>query len=377
MTRNVSNLPITLSLPQLGTERVRDTRYLRDVMLRFRPEIAALEPYQVGRQLDDVARAHGLDPADIVKLTANEGPKGPFPGVIEAATREMALSNRYPNNDCWDLGHALADELGVDFSNLMFGAGSVALLEEIALALGGPGRKLLFGWPSFIMYRFVAIWAGSEPVEVPLDQDLRLDLDAMREANDEQTTVVAICNPNNPTGTIRSADEIEAFIDEVPDDVLVVVDEAYHEYVTDENHRSQVPLAIERPNVVVLRTFSKIYALAGHRVGYAVGHPDVLTELRKAQAPLTVNRVAQASALATLGQPEELERRRSENAARRHHVAGALAERGLRMAESQANFIFVELGEAADGIIEEMTASGVIIRGMGAGWVRVTIGNDD
>lgn len=346
-------------------------------MLRFRPEIAALEPYQVGRQLDDVARAHGLDPADIVKLTANEGPEGPFPGVIEAATREMALSNRYPNNDCWDLGHALADELGVDFSNLMFGAGSVALLEEIALALGGPGRKLLFGWPSFIMYRFVAIWAGSEPVEVPLDQDLRLDLDAMREAIDEQTTVVAICNPNNPTGTIRSADEIEAFIDEVPDDVLVVVDEAYHEYVTDENHRSQVPLAIERPNVVVLRTFSKIYALAGHRVGYAVGHPDVLTELRKAQAPLTVNRVAQASALATLGQPEELERRRSENAARRHHVAGALAERGLRMAESQANFIFVELGEAADGIIEEMTASGVIIRGMGAGWVRVTIGSDD
>lgn len=346
-------------------------------MPRFRPEIAALSPYVVGRQLEDVARAHGLDPDDIIKLTANEGPEGPFPGVVEAATRAMSLSNRYPDNACWELGHALADELEVDFSNLMFGAGSVALLSEIATALGGSGTNMVYAWPSFIMYRFAAIWAGSAYVEVPVDDELGLDLDAMRDAIDDETTIVVVCNPNNPTGTIRAADEIEEFIESVPEEVLVVVDEAYHEFVTDDRHRTQIPAALDRPNVVVLRTFSKIYALAGHRIGYGIARSELLSDLRKAQAPLTVNRIAQAAAIATLGQPEELRRRRDDNAARRRYIAGALAERGIRMAESHANFIFFYLGDESERIVEEMTATGVIIRGMGDGWVRVTIGNDD
>lgn len=359
----------------------RDTEEKRPLssthMPRFRSEIAALSPYQVGRQLADVAREHGLDPAEIVKLTANEGPEGPFPGVVEAAGEAMALSNRYPDNDCWDLGHALASELGVDFSNLMFGAGSVALLAEIASAMGGPGTTIVYGWPSFIMYRFAAIWAGSGQVEVPLDDAFSLDLDALRAAVDETTSLVVVCNPNNPTGTIKPADEIEAFIDSVPESVLVVVDEAYHEFVTDPRYRSEIRLAIKRPNVVVLRTFSKIYALAAHRIGYAVARPDLLTELRKAQAPLTVNRIAQAAALATLGQPEELERRRAENEARRHHLMGALVERNIRIAESQTNFVYFELGDDAEGVVADMTAMGVVIRGMGREWVRVTIGNDE
>lgn len=345
-------------------------------MPRIRSEIAALKPYKVGRQLEDVAREHGLDPGDIVKLTANEGPEGPFPGVVEATAQVLANSNRYPDNACWDLGHALADELDVDFSNLMFGAGSVALLAEIALASGGPGTKIVYGWPSFIMYRFAAIWAGSDSLEVPLDDSLRLDLDAMLAAIDDATTVVVVCNPNNPTGTIRATDDIDAFIDAVPESVIVVVDEAYHDFVTDPSYRTEVPLAVGRPNVVVLRTFSKIYALAAHRIGYAVGRADLITELRKVQAPLTVNQVAQVTALASLGQPQELERRRSDNLARRHHLVGALTERGIRTAESHTNFIYFELGEAADEIVASMTNQGVIIRGMGPGWVRVTIGND-
>lgn len=346
-------------------------------MPRFRPDIAALSPYRVGRQLADVARAHGLDPSEIVKLTANEGPEGPFPGVVEAATAAMAESNRYPDNACWDVGHALADDLGVGFSNLMFGAGSVALLTDIAVAAGGPGTNLVYPWPSFIMYRFAAIWTGSGQKEVPLLSDFSLDLDAMADAIDGETTVVYLCNPNNPTGTIRPADEIEAFIERMPDRVLVVVDEAYHEFVSDSRHRTQIPLALERPNVVVLRTFSKVFALAAHRIGYAVAREDLLVELRKAQAPLTVGGVAQAAALATLGQPGELDRRVSENAARRHHLQGALGERGIDTAESHTNFVFFELGESTDEIIETMTARGVLIRGMGEGWVRVTIGNDD
>jgi len=345
-------------------------------MPRFRAEIAALRTYKVARQLEDVARAHGLDPSEIVKLTANESPEGPFPGVIEAATQAMTVSNRYPDNDCWDLGHALADELGVHFSNLMFGAGSVALLSEIALALGGSGTNIVYGWPSFVMYRFAAIWAGMGHVEVPIQGDLSLDLEAMLGAIGDETTVVVVCNPNNPTGTIKPARQVEEFIDRVPESVVVVVDEAYHEFVTDPRYRTQIPLAVERPNVIVLRTFSKIYALAALRIGYAIGREDLLTELRKAQAPLTVNRVAQAAGLASLGQPEEVERRRSANAASRHHLVGSLTERGLPVAESHTNFVYFELGDEAEQQVADMTAEGVIIRGMGGGWVRVTIGSD-
>jgi histidinol-phosphate aminotransferase len=345
-------------------------------MPRFRPDIAAMSPYKVGRQMADVAREHGLDPSEIVKLTANEGPEGPFPGVVDAVTAVLSDSNRYPDNDCWDLGHRLSEELGVDFSNLLFGAGSVALLVEIALAMGGLGTNIVYGWPSFIMYRFAALWAGSESREVSLDADHSLDLDAMRQAIDDGTRVVIVCNPNNPTGTIKPAEEIEAFIDDVPEDVLVVVDEAYHEFVTDSRYRTEIPLAIDRPNVVVLRTFSKIYALAAHRVGYAIARADLITELRKAQAPLTVSKVAQVAATATLGQSEELSRRRDLNEARRHHVFGALSERGLDAAESHTNFVFFYLGEETDAMVELMTTKGVLIRPMSGGWVRATIGDE-
>jgi histidinol-phosphate/aromatic aminotransferase/cobyric acid decarboxylase-like protein len=172
-------------------------------MPRVRSDIAAIKPYQVGRQLADVARAHGLDPGEIVKLTANEGPEGPFPGVVDAVTTVLAESNRYPDNACWDLGHSLAEELGVGFENLLFGAGSVALLVELAVAMGGPGTNTVYGWPSFIMYRFASIWAGAERREIPLDESFRLDFPAMRDAMDDATTMVVVCNPNNPTGTIH------------------------------------------------------------------------------------------------------------------------------------------------------------------------------
>jgi histidinol-phosphate aminotransferase len=346
-------------------------------MPRFRSDIAALSPYKVGRQLEDVAREHGLDPAEMIKLTANEAPEGPFPGVIESATAALSQSNRYPDNACWDLGHALATELEIDYSNVMFGAGSVALLAEMATALGGPGTNVVYGWPSFVMYRFAAIWAGSEFSEIPLDQTLGLDLEAMLAAIDAKTTIVVVCNPNNPTGTIKPAGEVEEFIASVPESVLVVLDEAYHEFVTDPDYRTGIPLAIEAPNVVVLRTFSKIYSLAAHRIGYAVGRADLLTELRKAQAPLTVNRVAQAAALASLGQPAELERRKTENEARRNRLSDALAERGIPTAESHTNFVFFELGDQSDGVVAAMTARGVVIRAMGRGWVRVTVGSDE
>jgi histidinol-phosphate aminotransferase len=227
------------------------------------------------------------------------------------------------------------------------------------------------------MYRFAAIWSGTGYVEVPLNDTFALDLVAIKAAIDGDTRVVFICNPNNPTGTITPSDEIEDFIDTVSTSILVVVDEAYHEFVDDDRHRTAIPLAIERPNVVVLRTFSKIYGLAAQRVGYAVGNSATLSELRKAQQPLTVNQVGQAAALASLGQPEEVRRRAAANAAARHHLMGVMSERGLPYAVSHTNFIFFKPGNDSLAVVEEFTKRGVIIRPMSDGWVRVTVGSPD
>jgi len=342
----------------------------------LRPEIAALRPYEVGRPIDEVVREHGINPAEVARLTANESPEGPFPGVAEAVLEALRLSNRYPDNDALDLTRALAGELGVSRSSLMMGNGSVALIAEMTAAVGGPGTNVVYAWPSFVMYRFGAIWAGSSYNEVPLDQAFSLDLDAMQAAIDDETRVVFLCNPNNPTGTIKTADEIEAFARSVPRSVLVVIDEAYHDFVDDPRYRSVIPWCVETDNVVALRTFSKVYALAAHRIGYAVGRASTLIELRKIQAPLTVNRVAQAAALASLGQPEEVARRVADNAAARHHLVGALGERGLEQAESHTNFIYFRMpGEDSTAISDEFTKRGVIIRPMTRGWMRVSVGS--
>lgn len=344
----------------------------------FRPDISALTPYEVGRPIDDVARELGIDPRTIIRLTSNESPDGPFPGVAGAIAGAAAGSNRYPDPDVWELGHALATELGVDRQNLLFGAGSVALLAEIAQAVGGPGTNAIYGWPSFVMYRFVSAWAASQAIEVPLTDRFELDLDGIIGAVNEETRVIYLCNPNNPTGTVRSAADIETFIRSVPESTLVVVDEAYHEFVTDGDHRSAIPLAMELPNVVVLRTFSKVYALAALRIGYAVGHEETLIEIRKAQAPLTVNQLAQAAAGASLGQPAELKRRVEANAAGRHQLLGVMAERGLEHARSHTNFVFFKMpGDDSKATSQEFMKRGVIIRPMSRGWMRVTVGSPE
>lgn len=343
----------------------------------YRPEIAALSPYEVGRPIEEVARDLGLDPDSIIRLTANETPEGPFPGVGEAAAEAIAGANRYPDNALWDLSRALGGELGVDRSNLLFGNGSVALLVDAVSAVGGPGTNVVYGWPSFVMYRFAAIWAGSDYVEVPLNEDHAYDFDAISAAVDDDTRVVFICNPNNPTGTITPHADLVAFVDAIPGSVLVVVDEAYFHFVDDDRYRTAIDLALERGNVLVLRTFSKIYGLAAQRIGYAVGRGDLITELRKVQQPLTVNSVAQASALASLGQPDELERRARANAAGRHHLTGVMSERGLAQAESHTNFIYFKMPtEDSRAASDEFTARGVIIRPMVGGWMRVTVGSE-
>jgi len=343
-------------------------------MPRFRPDIAAIRPYVPGRPIEEVAVEIGIRPDEIVKLASNECPEGPFPGVVEAAARVLAGSNRYPDNDNRDLSAALSEWLGAPADHLWFGNGSVALLSHIALATGCPETSSVYAWPSFVMYRIASRWALSQAIEVPLGEGHVHDLDAMREAVRDDTTVVYLCNPNNPTGTIVSSHAMTGFIESLPDSVLIVIDEAYHDYVTDGGYATALPHAVERSNVVVLRTFSKVFALAGHRVGYGVAAPATIAELRKAQPPFSVTDVGQAAAVASLGNRAELERRIRVNAAARHHLLGALAERSLPHTDSHTNFVYFELGIDADAAAAAFTSRGVIVRPMSGRWLRVTVG---
>jgi histidinol-phosphate aminotransferase len=345
-------------------------------MPRFRPDISALSAYAPGRTIEEVAARIRIRPDDIVKLASNESPDGPFPGVIEAATRVLGTSNRYPDNDHLELAAALSRTLEVPSGNLWFGNGSVGLLGHIALAVGGPGTSAVYAWPSFVMYRIASRWAMSESVEIPLDDGHAHDLEAMADAIRRDTTLVYVCNPNNPTGTIVSSEQMSAFIDSVDESVLIVIDEAYHEFVTDGSHASAIPHALARPNVVVLRTFSKVFALAAHRIGYGVARPDTITELRKAQAPFTVTQVAQAAAAASLRDRGELERRVEANQRARHQLLGVLAERALPHSKSHANFVYFELRLPGEEAAARFTERGVIVRPMSGGWLRVTIGSE-
>lgn len=344
-------------------------------MPTFRGDLDGLVTYVPGKPIEDVAREHGFELDEIVKLASNESPHGPFPGVAEAIGAAIADSNRYPDTEALILREAMSKQLGVETDSIWFGAGSVGLLTHIAYGVGGRGTSAVYAWPSFIMYRIISRWAQTEPIEVPLSPGYAIDTEALAAAIRDDTTVLYLCNPNNPTATVIGADPVADLIGRVPDSVLVVVDEAYHDYVTDPSYQSAISIASSRDNVVVLRTFSKIYGLAAHRIGYAVGQPQTLEKLQRTQAPFTVSSLAQAAALASLGQPDELKRRAESNAAGRHQLSGVLAERGLEHSKSEANFVYFRLDRAERAIEDRFLDYGVIVRPMSGGWVRVTVGS--
>ncbi len=343
-------------------------------MIRIRPEVAALRPYSAGKTAAAVAEDVGLEPEDIIKLASNESAEGPFPGVPGVVALAITEANRYPDNAIRELSPRLAAQLELEPENLWFGAGSSANLREIALAIGGPDTSAVFPDPSFVIYQAATQLAGAVSKPVPLDSDHRVDLDGLLGAIDETTTVVYLCSPNNPTGTVTRASETRMFLDAVPSGVLVVVDEAYGEYVTDPAWESMITEAVQRPNVVVTRTFSKIYALASLRVGYAVGMAATLTELRKAQAPFTVTTVAQVAACESLRQPDVLADRRATNAAVRHALESGLADRSVVHVPSQANFVYLPSKQSADWF-EGLQAKGVITR-LVPGGLRVSVGSE-
>jgi histidinol-phosphate aminotransferase len=346
-------------------------------MLRFRPDIQQIAPYRPGRPIAEVAAEYGFDPGEIVKLASNESPVPPFEAVQRRMIDEVAKVNRYPDNDCRELRNALSEHLDVPPDHLWVGGGSSELIRSIGTSMGGPGTSAAYGWASFVIYRLATIIAGSEAIEVPLDAHHRFDLDALRSAIRADTTVVYVCNPNNPTGTHLSGRAIERFVDAVPDDVLVVLDEAYQEYATADDFTSGIPLAVERDNVVVLRTFSKIYGLAALRVGYAIGRAGTITALRKSQAPFTVTSIGQAAAIEALRHPAEVKRRRAENAAGRQTLEAGLSEIGVEYVPSQANFVYMRTGASTQVTSDAFIRHGIILRPFESGWVRVSVGSPE
>lgn len=343
-------------------------------MPTFRENLRSITPYRPGKPIEEVAREHGLE--RIIKLASNESPLPPFPEVQEVIARHAAEANRYPDNERYYLGRAVARHHGIQEEHLLFGAGTTELLLVTALSVNGPGTSAVYAWPSFVMYPIVTKLAGAQGIEVPLDDRLRHDLKAMAAAVREDTTVVYLCNPNNPTGTYVPGEDLFDFIDRLPRSVLVVVDEAYHEFAQAADYGSALPLALERDNVLVTRTFSKVYGLAGLRVGYLVGHPGTLDHLRRAQIPFSVGSLAQVAATESLEHPDRVTERIERNTEGLKLFSDELASRRIPYADSHTNFVYLKPGDDAGKAHEAMLRRGVIIRPMEDGWCRVTVGTE-
>nr|WP_202554266.1 histidinol-phosphate transaminase [Streptomyces sp. SID4936] len=311
------------------------------------------------------------------KLSSNENPYPPLPGVMESALAAAANFNRYPDMACTGLMNELADRFGVPLSHLATGTGSVGVAQQLLQATSGPGDEVIYAWRSFEAYPIITQVSGATSVKVPLNEGEVHDLDAMADAITDRTRMIFVCNPNNPTGTVVRRAELERFLDRVPGDVLVVLDEAYREFIRDVEVPDGIEIYRDRPNVAVLRTFSKAYGLAGLRVGFAVAHEPVAAALRKTAVPFGVSQLAQDAAVASLRAEDELLGRVGSLVSERQRVQRALAGQGWTVPDSQANFVWIRLGDRTADFAAACERAGVVVRPFAGEGVRVSIGEDE
>jgi histidinol-phosphate aminotransferase len=346
----------------------------------FRPGILENRPYSPGKPIEEVQRELGLD--SVVKLASNENPEGPLPEVIEAIVKTARGINRYPDASCYQLTNALATHLDVEPAGLLLGNGSNEVVDILIRALVSPGENVIFSQHSFIVYNLTCKVHFECGIEVPLMEGDKHDLPAMARAVDANTKLVIVCNPNNPTGTYNTATEFGALLASVPPQVIIAVDEAYYEYVVADDYPQTLTLRRDHPNLFILRTFSKVHSLAGLRVGYGIGHPDLVAELQKTREPFNVNSLAQAAALACLQHWDQVAPRVSRNRARMDWLAGKLAELGLEVVISQTNFLLVRCPGHAGEWTRALLQRGVIVRpmaafGLGEGAMRISVGLEE
>ena len=338
-----------------------------------RSALAALPVYRPGRSAEVAMADHDL--AAAVKLASNENPFSPLPSVLAAIDRSATETlNRYADHRASALRSALAERLGLAVDQVGVGCGSVGLLQQILLAYADPGDEVLYGWRSFEAYPIYTTIVGATEVAVP-NRFQALDMAAINAAVTERTKVVFVTSPNNPTGTVVRHEELEALLDAVPPDCLVVLDEAYYEYVTGHHAPDALALLAERPNLAVLRTFSKAYGLAALRVGYVLGHPDVVSAVDQVLVPFAVNGLGQAAALASLTADDELGARVTDVVTERERMASELRRRiGLSVPDPQANFLWLPAGEQAAALAVALERAGLVTRPFPGEGVRITVG---
>jgi len=336
---------------------------------RFRSVLDQFAPYRPGQQ---VAGPDGRS----FKLSSNESPHRPLPSVVQAIAEAAADVNRYPDNGAAALTEAISRRHGIPPAHIAVGCGSVGVTQQLLEAAAEPGGEVLYAWRSFEAYPRLVELSGAADVRVPL-RDETHDLAAMAAAITPRTRVIFVCNPNNPTGTVVHRAELEDFLGRVPADCLVVLDEAYAEYVRDPDMRGGLELYRDRPNTAVLRTFSKAYGLAGLRVGFLVGHEPVAEATRKTLLPFSVNVIAQAAAIASLAAEPELLARVEQVVKERTRVRDELLAQGWSVPPTEANFVWLALGEDTEDFAAACARSGISIRPFAGDGARISVGDEE
>jgi histidinol-phosphate aminotransferase len=339
--------------------------------------LAAMQPYAPGKPIEEVQREYGLK--DVIKLASNENPLGPSPKAVRAMQEILPHLNLYPDGQSYYLRQAIARRLGVEPEQVAVGNGADGVIMQICMAYLDEDSEVIVSRSSFPVYDIYTHVMRAALIKIDM-QDYRLDLERMAQAITARTKLILVCNPNNPTGTIVTASEVDAFMAQVPDHVLIAFDEAYYEFVTADDYPDTLRYIREgRQNTMVMRTFSKVHGLAGIRLGYAVADPGLLAPLNRVKEPFAVNLLAQAAGIAALDDDEFLQQTIDANRAGQLFLYGEFERLGLSYIESHTNFILIEVGPRAATVIQKLLEKGVIVRSCVAydlpDFIRITIGN--
>ncbi len=341
-------------------------------MLQAPENIRTIKPYVPGKPIEELERELGITGS--TKLASNENPLGPSPLAVRALRKGISDLNRYPDGSCYYLKNALSEKLKTGSDEILFGNGSNEIIELAVRTFLTPGDEAIMAHPSFVVYSTIVQAAGGKNIIVPL-KDWRHDLEAMASKITDKTKIVFIANPNNPTGTINTAAEMDSFMKKVPDGVLVVVDEAYYEYVTSTDYADSMKYFRQDRNILILRTFSKIYGLAGLRIGYGIAKTSVITEMDKVRQPFNINVLAQKAALAALKDHSHVAKVKRLNERGKKYFYKELKAMGINYVPTEANFIYIILkDDIAPRLYNDLLNEGVIVRPMGQRQIRITTG---
>jgi histidinol-phosphate aminotransferase len=342
-----------------------------------RPAILTLNPYVPGKPIEEVEREFQI--TGVIKLASNENPLGPSPSVIDALKATAPRVFNYPDSNCYYLKMEMASFFGLTEDHFIIGNGTDEIIKMIAETFLNPGDEVIYAWPSFSEYVFAGKLMGAELRPVPLD-DYRHDLKKMSQCAGDKTKLIFICNPNNPTGTVVAREELQEFLETIPSDVLVVFDEAYYEYISEADYRSGIELLENKP-IIVLRTFSKIYGLAGLRIGYGIARPEIISLINRVREPFNVNIMAQEAAVAALKDQEHVRQSKELIVEGKDYLYQEFDRLGLDYVPSQTNFVFVDVNMDARKVFTALLREGVIVRSGDifdhANHIRVTVGTPE